>query len=41
MLGVAPNHLPRLAMVDKPTVNQDECKGVTVTLSFSGSAQGN
>jgi hypothetical protein len=41
MLGVAPNHLPRLAMVDKPTVNQDECKGVTVTLSFSGSARGN
>jgi hypothetical protein len=39
-LGVAQNWLPQLAMIDKPMVNQDGCKGVTVALSFSGSALG-
>ncbi len=39
-LGVPAAQQPQLAMVDKPTVNQDACKGVTVTLAFSGSAQG-
>jgi hypothetical protein len=33
--------MPQLAMVDKPTTNQDGCKNVKVNLSFSGSAQGN
>ncbi len=38
-LGVPANQQPQLRMLDLPT-NQDACKGATVTLSFSGSAQG-
>jgi hypothetical protein len=30
--------LPQLMMLDLPT-NQDACKGVTLTLSYSGSAR--
>lgn len=29
---------PRVAMVDKPTVNQDACKGVTINLAYNGIA---
>ena len=29
---------PRVAMVNKPTVNQDACKGVTVNLAYSATA---
>ncbi len=38
-LGVPPSQQPQLRMLDLPT-NQDACKGVSVALSFSGSAQG-
>ena len=40
-LGVPVAQLPTLSFDNKPSVNQDACKGATVALSFSGSAQGN
>jgi hypothetical protein len=38
-LGVPPAQRPQVSMVNRP-VNQDGCKGATVTLSYSGSGQG-
>jgi hypothetical protein len=31
---------PQLQFLDKPGVNQDGCKGVTVFLTYSGTAGG-
>jgi hypothetical protein len=39
-LGIPPSQQPQLKMIDLNT-KQDACKGVTVNLSYSGSAQGN
>ncbi|MCU1690730.1 MAG: hypothetical protein JWN20_2658 [Jatrophihabitantaceae bacterium] len=39
-LGIPAGQQPQLRLVDLPT-NQDGCKGVTVNLSYSGSAEGN
>ena len=38
-LGVAQSGWPALTLLDRP-VNQDGCKGATVSLAYSGSAQG-
>jgi hypothetical protein len=40
-LGIPSRQQPQLRMIDMPAVNQDACKGVSVSLSYSGSAQGN
>jgi hypothetical protein len=39
-LGVVPAQRPQVAMIDRP-VNQDGCKGATLTLAYVGSGQGN
>lgn len=39
-LGIPAAQQPQLKMLDLPT-NQDACKGATVNLAYSGSAQGN
>lgn len=39
-LGITPTQMPQLKMRDL-TTNQDACKGVAVSLSYSGSATGN
>lgn len=38
-LGVAPASRPKVSMINAPT-NQDGCKSATLTLAYSGSAQG-
>jgi hypothetical protein len=38
-LGIPESQWPRVAMVDRP-VNQDGCKGASLTLDFAGSAMG-
>ncbi|WP_323097002.1 hypothetical protein [Intrasporangium sp. YIM S08009] len=38
-LGVAQSDWPALTLLDRP-VNQDGCKGATVTLAYAGSGQG-
>lgn len=37
-LGLHPTRWPRIGLLDLP-VNQDDCKGVTLTLSYVGSAR--
>jgi hypothetical protein len=39
-LGVTAAQQPQVQFLDKPTVNQDRCKGVAVNLSYSGTASG-
>ena len=39
-LGIPSTQWPTLAFNNKPAVNQNACKGATVALSFSGSAEG-
>ena len=39
-LGVPSSQWPRVTLLNRPT-NQDGCKGATVTLTYSGSGQGN
>jgi hypothetical protein len=39
-LGVTSSAQPKVAMLNRP-VNQDGCKGATLTLAYSGSGQGN
>ena len=39
-LGVSADRRPQLQFLDKPAVNQDGCKGVTVFLAYSGTAGG-
>lgn len=39
-LGASDNWLPHLGMIDRP-VSQDGCKGAVLTLTYSGSGQGN
>ena len=39
-LGVPASQWPQITFLDRP-VNQDGCKGATLTLAYAGSAQGN
>jgi hypothetical protein len=39
-LGFPPAQWPQLTMVYRPTVNQDACKGASVSLALNGSAVG-
>jgi hypothetical protein len=39
-LGVSTDRRPQLQFLDKPGINQDACKGVTVFLAYSGTAGG-
>jgi hypothetical protein len=39
-LGVAETAQPRLTLLNRPTVNQDGCKGIHVSLSARGQASG-
>jgi hypothetical protein len=39
-LGVPPAQWPKVSLLNRP-VNQDGCKGATVTMTYAGSGQGN